>query len=81
MAYKEIGVTLICKRDVFMKKLIIPAIGAILLLIAIVIAIIAPSTFWLYMLIGGMGIGILLGSLLPQISKRRLRDSETTLQG
>jgi hypothetical protein len=69
--FKVIGVILICKKDVIMKKLVIPAIGAILLLIAIVVAITSPNNVWLYMLIGGIGIGILLGSLLPQRTRRR----------
>jgi hypothetical protein len=60
------------KKDVSMKKLIMPALGTILLLVGIVIAIMSPDNSWLYMLIGGMGIGIFLGSLLPQRTRKRL---------
>jgi hypothetical protein len=52
--------------------MIIPALGSILLLVAIVIAVISPDNYWLYMLIGGIGVGILLGSLLAQRSGKKL---------
>jgi hypothetical protein len=55
-----------------MKKLIIPAIGLLLLLIAIGIAVISSDQYWLYMLIGGTSIGILLGSFLSERTRKRL---------
>jgi hypothetical protein len=55
-----------------MKKLLIPAIGIVLLLIALAIGTLSPNNYWLYMLIGGIGVGILVGSLLAQRSRKKL---------
>ena len=55
-----------------MKKLTIPALGLLFLLIAIGIAVMSTDQYWLYMLIGGMSVGILLGSLFSQRGRKRL---------
>jgi len=55
-----------------MKKLIIPVLGLLLLLVAIGVAVISSDQYWLYMLIGGISIGILLGNFISQRTRKRL---------
>jgi hypothetical protein len=54
-----------------MNKFIIPALGIIFLLVAIVIAVFSPDNYWLYMIVGGIGVGILIGDFLLQRARRR----------
>ena len=54
-----------------MNKLIVPALGIILLLAAIVIALFSPDNYWLYMIVGGIGVGILVGDFLLQRARKR----------
>lgn len=55
-----------------MNELIIPALGIILLLAAVVMAIVSPNNYLLYMIVGGISIGILLGNFLSQRARKRL---------